>query len=466
MQATDCRRAFPCWDEPEFKAVFAVTLDVEEGLTAISNSPEVERSTEHGRHVIRFADTMAMCSYLVAFVVGGTERPSRWTVDATPSRLVHVPGKGTSPVRPGRGASRFAGSRSTTTDRVPIGAKLDLIAIPDFAAGAMENLGASPSARRLLLVDPATTPPTPTRLAVADVVGTRTRPHVVRRSGDDGWWNGLWLNEAFATFMEIAGCAAEAYRPEWQRWTAFGVTRQSSTELDARARARSSSRSSPPDADGMFDVLTYQRAGRMLCMLEQYLGPEVSAPVWPLPNAHELLATLRPADLWDATERDERQPMPEHDGFGWIFRPGYPLMTRRSRTECSTLRQTPFPLPDDCEDDGARRRTARWPILIRVRSGDGGVQTLRCCSTEQTPCRCPPTVHRARARLSTPAGTASTASPTATTFAVGSMPRNGRVAVHARALQPRRRRVGGHARRADVGHRVARLPASVRVRVA
>ena len=64
MQATDCRRAFPCWDEPDFKAVFAVTLDVEDGLTAISNSPEVARSTEHGRHIIRFADTMVMLSLI------------------------------------------------------------------------------------------------------------------------------------------------------------------------------------------------------------------------------------------------------------------------------------------------------------------------------------------------------------------------------------------------------------------
>ena len=94
MQSTDCRRAFPCWDEPEWKAVFGITLDIAEGLQAISNGPEVDRTEANGRVVIRFADTMIMSTYLVAFVVGRLETSATVDVNGSPMRLVHVPGKG------------------------------------------------------------------------------------------------------------------------------------------------------------------------------------------------------------------------------------------------------------------------------------------------------------------------------------------------------------------------------------
>ena len=94
MQSTDCRRAFPCWDEPEFKAVFGITLDVADGLTAVSNGSEVARTVEEpGRTVVRFADTMLMSTYLVAFVVGRLDVTEPVDVDGIPLRIVHVPGK-------------------------------------------------------------------------------------------------------------------------------------------------------------------------------------------------------------------------------------------------------------------------------------------------------------------------------------------------------------------------------------
>ena len=102
MQATDCRRAFPCWDEPDLKAVFGVTLVVPDDLLAISNGPEVEREpTGDGKVRLTFADTMAMSTYLVAFVVGPLEATAPVDVDGTPLRVVHVPGQG-SPHRASR----------------------------------------------------------------------------------------------------------------------------------------------------------------------------------------------------------------------------------------------------------------------------------------------------------------------------------------------------------------------------
>jgi puromycin-sensitive aminopeptidase len=126
MQATDCRRAFPCFDEPDFKAVFSITLVVAPDLLAVSNGPEVDRAVRaDGAHAVRFADTMPMSSYLVAFVVGPLEVTEPVMVPrlgggAIPLRIVHVPGKGhltvsvSTPVR-----SHSAGTRTTTASRTP-----------------------------------------------------------------------------------------------------------------------------------------------------------------------------------------------------------------------------------------------------------------------------------------------------------------------------------------------------------
>ncbi|MBK5331037.1 MAG: hypothetical protein JJD93_03650, partial [Ilumatobacteraceae bacterium] len=95
MQATDCRRAFPCFDEPDFKAVFEITLVIQPDLLAVSNGPEISRSTrDDGKHVVVFKPTMSMSTYLVAFVVGPLEATEPIDVDGTPLRAVHVPGKG------------------------------------------------------------------------------------------------------------------------------------------------------------------------------------------------------------------------------------------------------------------------------------------------------------------------------------------------------------------------------------
>ena len=121
MESTDCRRAFPCWDEPDFKAVFGITLVVAEDLLAVSNGPEIERVTRaDGTVAVTFADTMVMSTYLVAFVVGPLEVTDPVDVDGTPLRIVHVPGKGHLTGAGSTSApSRCAGSRSTTASRTP-----------------------------------------------------------------------------------------------------------------------------------------------------------------------------------------------------------------------------------------------------------------------------------------------------------------------------------------------------------
>ncbi len=367
MQSTDCRRAFPCWDEPEFKAVFAVTLEVDDGLTAISNAPELGRTTAAGRCTIRFADTMVMSSYLVAFVVGRLEMTDTVDVDGIPLRLVHVPGKGhLTDFGLDVGAFCLRWFQDYYGIDYP-GAKVDLVALPDFAAGAMENLGCITFRESLLLVDPATSTQNERQL-VADVVAHELAHMWFGDLVTMRWWNGIWLNEAFATFMEIAAC--DAYRPDWERWTAFGVERSDAFETDSLASTRPVEFEvrSPADCEGMFDVLTYQKGGALLRMLEQYLGAErFRAGVSHYLRLHSY-ANTETNDLWDAIEATTGDPV-RRIMDSWIWQPGYPLLTAALVDGVLELTQERFRFDDTAADAATGTDRQRWAIPVHVRVG-------------------------------------------------------------------------------------------------
>ena len=308
MQSTDCRRAFPCWDEPEYKAVFGLTLNIADGLQAISNGPEVGRTASDGRTAIRFADTMIMSTYLVAFVVGRLEMSDSVDVNGSPMRLVHVPGKGHL-TDFGMDVGAFCLRWFEEYYGIPYPSdKVDLAALPDFAAGAMENLGCITFRESLLLVDPATSTQNEQQL-VADVVAHELAHMWFGDLVTMRWWNGIWLNEAFATFMEIAAC--DAYRPDWERWTSFGLERSVAFDVDALENTRSVEYEvrSPADCEGMFDVLTYQKGGALLRMLEQYLGEDrFREGVSHYLRVHSYKNT-ETNDLWDAIEATSGEPV-------------------------------------------------------------------------------------------------------------------------------------------------------------
>ena len=370
MQATDCRRAFPCWDEPEFKAVFAITLDIDESLDAISNGSEVARSSTEGRTVIRFADTMVMSSYLVAFVVGRLEMTEPVDVGGVPLRVVHVPGK-SALTDFGLDVGAFCLRWFQEYYGIPYPAdKVDLVALPDFAAGAMENLGCITFRESLLLVDPDASTQSE-RQNVADVIAHELAHMWFGDLVTMRWWNGIWLNEAFATFMEIAAC--DAYAPEWERWTSFGLERSFAFDVDSLASTRSVEFEvrSPAEADGMFDVLTYQKGGALLRMLEQYLGPEAfrtGVSHYLRTHAHSNTETN---DLWDAIETTSGEPV-RRMMDSWIWQPGYPLLSadlvhtgdRAHHAATLQLRQERFAYSSD---DGAA--SGSWVIPVHVRCG-------------------------------------------------------------------------------------------------
>jgi puromycin-sensitive aminopeptidase len=325
FEATDARRAFPCWDEPDFKAVFSSTLVIDADLTAVSNSAVLSETREAGKKIVRFADTMKMSTYLVAFIVGRLEPSAPTSVGKTALRLWSVPEK--------RHLTGFGQEIATASLRffedyygIPYpGDKLDLLAIPDFASGAMENLGAITFRETALLVDPRTA--THGELErVADVVAHENAHMWFGDLVTMSWWNGLWLNEAFATFMEML--AVDAWKSEWKRWDTFGVSRAAALSVDGLHSTRPIEYAvrAPMDADAMFDVLTYEKGASVLRMLEQHIGPSVFRD-----GVRDYLRThaygnADTKDLWISLGKAARQAVPALMD-GWIFQPGYPLLT-------------------------------------------------------------------------------------------------------------------------------------------
>ncbi len=359
MESTDARRAFPCFDEPELKATFEITLVVDEALSAYSNGPVVEETRQAGgKRRVRFAPTMVMSTYLVAFVVGPLEATEPVLVDGVPLRIVHPPGKGhltSFALEVGSHALRFF----TEYFGLPYPAdKLDLVAIPDFAFGAMENLGCVTFRESVLLVDPDQAARVELE-RVADVVCHEIAHMWFGDLVTMKWWNGIWLNEAFATFMEVL--AVDAFRPEWQRWVSFGVEREAAMAVDGLHATRPVEFpvGRPEEAQGMFDVLTYQKGGSVLRMLEQFLGPDVFCD-----GIRDYLATHRygnteTSDLWDALEGSSGRAVGAIMTT-WIDQGGYPLL---EADEGGSLTQVPFSYRG--EPGGAIGSAWQVPVLAR-----------------------------------------------------------------------------------------------------
>lgn len=372
FEATDARRAFPCWDEPAFKAVFAVTLAIDPALTAVSNTRILEERLEGGRRVVSFADTITMSTYLVAFVVGELEATEPVLVGTTPVRVWCVPGR--------RRLAAFGHEIAVASLSffeayygLPYpGDKLDLLAIPDFAAGAMENLGAITFRETALLVDAGAASHTELE-RVADVVAHENAHMWFGDLVTMSWWNGIWLNEAFATFLEML--AVDAWKPEWRRWTTFGVSRAAALSVDGLHATRPIEFPvrAPRDADAMFDVLTYEKGASVLRMLEQYLGPEVFREGVRDYLRRHAYANADTGDLWQALGKASRQPIPEVMD-GWIFTPGYPLVSARLEGRALVLSQRRFTyLPEPPPGATAPADPGqRWRVPVQVRISAGG----------------------------------------------------------------------------------------------
>ena len=385
MEATDARRAFPCWDEPDAKAVFGVTLVVPDDLLAISNAAELERTPVSGtaggggKVAVRFADTMPMSTYLVAFVVGPLVATDPIDVDGKPLRVVCPIGKdhlAAYALEVGAFALRYF---SDWFGIVYPGDKLDLVAIPDFAFGAMENVGCVTFRERYVLVDPATSTQAELQ-AVVDVIAHEIAHMWFGDLVTMKWWNGIWLNEAFATFMEMT--CTDAFRPDWQRWVDFGLSRSAAFDTDALVATRPIEYPvvSPADADGMFDVLTYEKGASVVRMLEQHLGPDRFRDGIRRYMARHQYGNTETSDLWDALEAETGEPV-RRIAESWIFQGGFPEVSVEADSgDGPTLRlvQRRFRYAGEGGADGAGRAGVHrpWSVPVAVESGGDAVATV------------------------------------------------------------------------------------------
>jgi puromycin-sensitive aminopeptidase len=365
MEATDARRAFPCWDEPDRKAVFEITLVIDRHLAAYSNSPVVEEIEEGDHRRLRFAPTMKMSTYLVAMIVGPLVATEPIEVDGVPVRVVHVPGK-----EDLTGFALEAASHALRffSDYFAIhypAEKLDLVAIPDFAFGAMENLGCVTFRETALLVDAEHAARTELE-RVAQVVGHEIAHMWFGDLVTMGWWEGIWLNEAFATFMETL--CTDHFKPEWELWQGFALDREAAMAVDGLHSTRPIEYpvGSPEEADGMFDVLTYEKGGSVLRMLEQYLGADVFRDGVRRYLREHAYANTVTADLWDALEAQSGEPV-RAVASSWILQGGYPQVTLRQ----GKVVQEPFAYraPEPGEQSSIGKG---WEIPLSARHLSGG----------------------------------------------------------------------------------------------
>jgi puromycin-sensitive aminopeptidase len=367
FEATDARRAFPCWDEPDLKATFAMTLVVPDGDIALTNTPELEREpADAGFSRIRFAPSMRMASYLVAIVVGALETTEPRFAGRTPIRSV---------CRPESLALADYATQvgvfsidwfSTYYDTPYPEQKLDQVAIPDFAQGAMENTGLVTYRETLLLLDPTTATPDE-RLFVAETIAHENAHMWFGDLVTMRWWNGIWLNEAFATFM--AYLCVDAMEPSWRVFDAVLNDRVRAFEVDSLATTRPIEFpvESPDEASGMFDVLTYTKGGAVLRMIEQWLGPDTFRDGIRRYLATHAYANTETHDLWDALAQASGHPI-RRIMEPWIFQPGYPAISVVLDGDVIRLSQRRFApsLPDD-------RTTWPVPLIVRQITPDGDV---------------------------------------------------------------------------------------------
>lgn len=367
LEPTHARRLLPSFDEPDFKASFVLKLTAPAGLTLLSNMPAVSRVEEGGRQTVVFGETPKMSTYLLAVAaarlsalrrqVAGTE-VAVWTRPGEESQAAFA-------LDVAEQALTGLNAYFAVPYQLP---KLDLVAVPDFAAGAMENWGAIFFRDSALLIDPALSS-IRARKRVAEVVTHEIVHQWFGNLVTMAWWNDLWLNEAFATWAAYK--MVDRWRPQWGMWQDFEQDKKMPLRLDAlrQTRAIVSEASSSAEIQAMFDPLTYEKGGAILRMLEEFLGEDAFRAAVQAYMRRFKYANASAADLWRELDLASGQPV-SRMASDWLFQPGYPIVSasglggRRLK-----LAQRRF-----CAHGAAAEAQGRWsiPVVLRYRLlGDG-----------------------------------------------------------------------------------------------
>ncbi|TMB01276.1 MAG: M1 family metallopeptidase [Deltaproteobacteria bacterium] len=381
-EAADARRVLPCFDEPAFKARFQVAVTIASEHAAVSNGP-VEREESAGgrggKRIVRFARTPPLSTYLLALAVGPLEASPIRPAGPTPIRIWHVPGKGQL-VDFGLEAAAEALRRLEDYFGIPYPyGKLDLVAVPDFEAGAMENAGAVFFRETLLLLDPATASLSERKRA-AEVIAHELAHMWYGDLVTMAWWDDLWLNEAFATWMAYR--VVDDWRPEWRLWHGFEHDRAGALALDALANTHPiyAEVRSVAEATQNFDAITYEKGAAVVRMIEHFLGPEQFRAGVRLYMRRHRERNAVAADLWRALEEASGRDV-ARVAQAWIEKAGFPLVAfapaKGDADRALRVRQERFFA--DPKIPPARRRD-RWPLPLvvrwRTREGATGLDRL------------------------------------------------------------------------------------------
>jgi aminopeptidase N len=388
LEPADARRVFPCWDEPAFKATFALTVTVPRSFLAVGNMPvRHEEPVTPTLKQVSFQPTPRMSSYLFVLAAGELDRLTA-QADGVTIGVVTTTGK--------RQQGRFALDSAVALLRYfndyfgvkyPL-PKLDLIAVPGGFSGAMENWGGITFFESRLLFDPAASAPTAQRdifAILAHEIAHQWFGNLVTM----GWWDNLWLNEGFATWMEAK--AAEHFHPQWRSWLNSSGRKQSAMNLDARRFAHPIQQlvANESEAVAVFDAITYSKGQALIRMLEHYLGEtEFRAGIRRYMADHAYGNTTT-ADLWRALEAASGRPIATI-AAGFTEQAGVPLVI--AEATCSgdeqriVLRQERFTLAPSrpapasgggresgASDAGGRR----WQVPVAI----GPLRGLRAAET-------------------------------------------------------------------------------------
>ena len=368
LESTDARRAFPCFDEPALKATFDVKLVIDSGDMGISNSPVVSDKPGPiaGKHTIAFATTPKMSTYLLAFVVGdfkctsGEQDGVTLRVCTTPDKIALTPFA--------LDVAKFSVHYYDTYFGIhyPL-KKLDLIAIPDFEAGAMENFGAITFRETTLLVDPKTASLRDQAVVAIDI----THEIAHQWFGDlvtMQWWDNVWLNEGFATWMENKTVAA--MHPEWNFPLKVAGDQVDTLNIDAQptTRAIRAKADTPAEIEQLFDSIAYDKASEVLLMIEHYVGEETFRKgVHAYLTAHAY-GNATAEDFWNAQTSVSHKPV-DKIMESYVAQPGVPILTFGEPSEGKvSVEQRRFYLRPSISPDPAQKWTI--PVCFKTEKGN------------------------------------------------------------------------------------------------
>ena len=368
FESTDARRAFPSFDEPAFKATYDVTMVVDKGDTVLSNSL-IKSDTPgpgDGKHTIAFDSTPKMSTYLVAFLVGdfqctGDEQ------DGVKIRVCSTPDK-VELTRYGVEVAKYVLHYYNNYFGIPYPLKkLDLIGLPDFEAGAMENFGAITYRETALLIDPKTAS-VGSKKGVASVIAHEMAHQWFGDLVTMQWWNNVWLNEGFATWMSNKPIAA--MHPEWNFDQDVIAGESDTLNLDAQptTHAIKAQADTREEIEQMFDGISYGKASDVLLMVENYIGEETFRKGVHAYLSEHLYGNATAEDFWNAQTATSHKPV-NRIMSSLVEQPGEPVLTfgKPAQGKVPVTQKRFFLSP------AKQAGTARaWTIPVCFRTAEGG----------------------------------------------------------------------------------------------